>query len=117
MPRPKTSFPHTKTRSKGVLDLVHSGICSPMSMESIIGSNYFVTFIDDYSRKTWIYFLNTKGEIFSQFQELKALAENQIKKKIKVLIFDNWGHYTSNEFQDFYREAVIKKELAIPYNC
>jgi transposase InsO family protein len=96
--------------------LVHSDICGPMSVESISGSSYFVTFIDDYSRRTWIYFLKTKDEVFDQFQEFKALVENQTGKKIKVLRSDNGGEYTSNEFKDFCREAGIKKELTMPYN-
>lgn len=63
-----------------------------------MGPRYFATFIDGYSRKTWIYFLNTKGEVFNRFQEFKALVENQTRKKIKGLTSDNGGEYTSNEF-------------------
>ena len=40
------------------------------------GHAYYVTFIDDLSRKTWIYFLKTKGEVFARFKEFKALVEN-----------------------------------------
>ena len=49
------------------------------------GREYYLTFIDDHSRKTWIYFLKTKGQVFKRFKEFKALVENQIGKKIKVL--------------------------------
>jgi hypothetical protein len=52
---------------------------------------YYVSFIDDFSRKTWIYFLKTKDEVFSRFQEFKALVENQTGKKIKVLRSGQWG--------------------------
>jgi hypothetical protein len=54
-------------RSKGILDLVHLDVCGPMSTVSIGGFNYYVSFIDDYSRKTWIYFMKTKDEVFSRF--------------------------------------------------
>jgi transposase InsO family protein len=70
-----------------------------MSIASILGSMYFVSFIDDFSRKTWIYFLKTKDEVFSKSQEFKALAENQRGKKIKLLRMDNGGEYTSKEFE------------------
>ena len=50
-----------------------------------------INFIDDFSRKRWIYFLKTKDEVFSWFQEFKALVENSTRKKIKVLQLDNGG--------------------------
>jgi transposase InsO family protein len=112
----KATFPNSETRSKGALDLVHSDIVGPMSVESISGCSYFVTFIDGYSKRTWIYFLKAKDEVFSRFQEFKALVEKQTGKKIKVLRLDNGGKYTSNEFKDFCRVVGIKKELTIRYN-
>jgi transposase InsO family protein len=75
-----------------------------------------VTIIDDFSRKTWIFFMKTKDEVFNRFQEFRAQVENKIGKKIKVLRSDNEGEYTSNEFKDFYKEAEIKRELTISYN-
>jgi transposase InsO family protein len=77
---------------------------------------YYVSFIDDYSRRTWIYFMKTKDEVFSRFQEFKTLVENQTGKKIKVLRSDNGGEYTSNDFKDFCKEAGIKRELTVSYN-
>jgi hypothetical protein len=112
----KVAFPSNEHRSKGILDLVHSDVCGPMSVASITGSMYYVSFIDDFSRKTWIYFLKTKDEVFSRFQEFKALVENQTGKKIKVLRSDNGGEYTSKEFEGFCKEAGIKRELTVPYN-
>lgn len=46
---------------------------------------YYITFVDDYSRKTWIYFLKGKDEVFNKFKEYKALVENLSEKKIKIL--------------------------------
>jgi len=112
----KVAFPNNKHMSKGIIDLVHSYVCGPMSVESIVGGMYNVTFIDDFSRKTWIYFLNTKDEVISKFQEFKALVENQTRKMIKVLRSDNGGEYTSNEFKDFCKKAGINRELIVSYN-
>jgi hypothetical protein len=80
------------------------------------GALYYVTFIDDFSRKTWIFFMKTKDEVFSRFQEFKAQVENQTGKRIKVLRSDNGGEYTSNDFKDFCKEAGIKRELTVSYN-
>lgn len=66
-----------------------------MSTKSLGGHLYYVTFIDDHSRKTWIYLLNSKGEVFENFQEFKAKVDNLTKRKIKVLRSDNGGEYTS----------------------
>jgi hypothetical protein len=60
-----------------------------MTVSSLGGFLYYVTFIDDFSWKTWIYFIKTKDEVFSRFQEFKAQVENMTRKKIKVLRTDN----------------------------
>jgi hypothetical protein len=97
----KASFPSSDNRSAGILDLVHTDVCMPMSQKSLSGCEYYLTFIDDYSKKTWIYFLKAKSEVFARFQEFRALVENQSGKRIKVLRSDNGGEYSSRQFVDF----------------
>lgn len=72
----KTPFSSSDNRVVGILDLVHYDVCGPMFHVSLRKCEYYVTFIDDYSRKTWIFFLKTKDEVFKRFQEFKALVEN-----------------------------------------
>lgn len=79
------SFPGSVNILDGVLQLINSNIFIPMSTISIIGYEYLITFIDDYSRKPWIYFLKTKDEVFNGFWEFKPLVENVTGKWIKVL--------------------------------
>ena len=112
----KKSFSRSKNRSKGILDLIHSDICGPMSSPSLSGCLYYVLFINDHSHKSWIYFLKVKSETFDKFKEFKALIENQTGRHIRILRSDNRGEYESNEFDDFFQEARIKKELTILYN-
>jgi len=50
-----------------------------------------VIFVDDYSHKTWILYLKTKDQVFDIFGDFKALLENQIGKKIKILRKNNGG--------------------------
>jgi hypothetical protein len=64
---PRDLYPSSDSRSKGILDLVHSDVCGSMSVSSLGGFLYYVTFIDDFSRKTWIYFMKTKDEVFNRF--------------------------------------------------
>ena len=61
---------------------------------------YYVSFIDDFSRKTWIYFMKKKYEVFSKFNEFKALIENHNEKKIKTFRLDNGGEFTSNDIKE-----------------
>jgi hypothetical protein len=98
----KASFPSSDTRSAGILDLVHTDVCGPMTQKSLSGCKYYLTFTDDYSRKTWIYFLKAESEVFKRFQEFRALVENQSGKRIKVLRSDNGGEYSSRQFIEFY---------------
>ena len=72
----KNKFPSNHTRSKRILDLVHLDLCGTMSNPSLSGYLYYVLFIDDFSRKAWIYFMNAKSETICKFQEFKALVEN-----------------------------------------
>ena len=87
-----------------------------MSSSSLSGYVYHVSFIDDFSRKTWIYFLKSKDEVFNKFKEFKALVENHTEKKIKTFRSDIGGEFTLEEFKELCRESGIKRELTTPYN-
>ncbi len=87
-----------------------------MATPSVSRYEHYALFIDDYSRKTWIYFLITKGEVFVKFQEFKALVENQTGRRIKALRSDNGGEYTGKAFNAYCAEASIRRELTVSYN-
>jgi transposase InsO family protein len=83
---------------------------------SMSGYLYYVIFIDDHSRKNWIYLLNTKDGVLARFQGYIAQVENLTRKKIKVMRSDNGGEYISQDFNDFYIKVGIKREYIVPYN-
>jgi hypothetical protein len=64
----KKSFPSSDNKDKGSLDIIHSNMCGPMSTTSLSGYVYYVSFIVDFSRKTWKYFLKAKSEVFNKFK-------------------------------------------------
>ena len=64
----KKPFPSSERKAKEILEIIHSDVCGPMSFNSLSGYAYYVSFIDDYSRKAWIYFLKGKDEVFSKFK-------------------------------------------------
>jgi len=82
----KTSFPKDEViKASKLLELVHSNVCKSMKTTSRGGERYFITFIDDFLRKTHGYLLKAKGEVFDKFKAYKALVENQTDMKIKTL--------------------------------
>ncbi|GJU02467.1 putative RNA-directed DNA polymerase [Tanacetum coccineum] len=76
-------------RLENMLDLVHSDVCGPMKTKTLGGCSYFVTFIDDHSRKVWVYTLKTKDRVFDMFKQFYALVERQTRKKLKCIQTDN----------------------------
>jgi hypothetical protein len=86
-----------------------------MSKNSIGGARYFVTFIDDKTRKTFVYFLKSKDEVFAKFKEFKSHAEKQTGKRIKILRSDNGGEYTSAAFDRYLKDRGIQHQKTVPY--
>ena len=79
------------------------------------GKKYIITFIDDCSRKIWVYFLQEKFEAFVAFKSYKALVEKEVGNPIKVLHTDCGGEYNSHEFAIFYENHGIKRQLTTTY--
>ena len=103
-------------RATEPFEMVHSDICGPMSVNSIGGSRYFVTFIDDYTRYTYVYFIKHKDEVLAKFKEFVNLATNLTGRSVKTLRTDNGGEYCSKEFESFLKEKGIVHQLTVPYN-
>ena len=70
--------------AKEPLQLIHSDICGPLEVPSMSHAIYFLTFIDDFSRKSWVYFLKHKSETFFKFQLFKSLVENESGKRLRL---------------------------------
>ncbi|CAH9135713.1 unnamed protein product [Cuscuta epithymum] len=102
-------------RAKDKLELIHSDICGPMSVESLNGSKYFLLFIDDYSRTTWCYFLKQKSEVFNHFVAFKKAVEKEAGKVIKVFRTDNGGEFCSHQFESFLKDHGIVHQKTNPY--
>ena len=92
---------HSVERSSNLLDLIHTLFCELNGMLTIDGNRYFLIFIDDCSRFTYVFLLKNKNETFNDFKVYKAEVENQLSKKIKVLISDKGGEYFFSKFNSF----------------
>ncbi|KAH9783217.1 hypothetical protein KPL71_009226 [Citrus sinensis] len=82
---------------------------------SMGGAKYMVTFIDDYSRRCWVYPIKKKSNVFPMFKEYKARVELESSKKIKCLRTDNGGEYTDNEFLAFCKQEGIQRQFTVAY--
>jgi hypothetical protein len=102
-------------RASKKLELVHSDICGPINPQSNGGNRYFITFTDDYSRKTWSYFLQEKSGAFDMFKRFKSLVENESSCSIRCLRTDRGGEYTSAEFNEFCNLHGVKRQLTAAY--
>jgi hypothetical protein len=84
--QPRDSFKnHLPMRASEVLNVVHSDICGPIDVLSTGGNKYFITFVDEFSRMTWLYHIKVKSDAFDVFRRFNALVEKQSGKSIKVL--------------------------------
>ena len=103
-----------KTPKAERLELVHTDVWGPSPVSSLVGSLYYVTFIDDSTRKLWVYFLKKKSEVFDTFRKWKAMVENETGLKIKRVRSDNGGEYRDNRFREFCANNGIKMEKTVP---
>ena len=111
------SFPQGKScRAKTPLHLVHSDVMGPFKTPSIGGSRYALTFIDDYSIRIWVCFLQKNDEVFQKFKKFKALTEKQNGKCLKIIRTDRGTEYMNKTFLDYCKECGIKKASTISYS-
>jgi hypothetical protein len=92
-------FPFGAMRVEGILQLFHGDVFGPVLVPSLGKSADYVSFIDDFSRNTWIYFLRKKYKVFDRFKKFKALVENQTEKIINLSRIDNGGEFCENKFE------------------
>lgn len=104
-------YKESKFRATEPLQLIHSDVFGPVKQTSISGMRYMVTFIDDYSRYVWVFFMKEKSDTFTKFQEFKTTVERDVRMKILCLRSDNGGEYTSNEFEQFLHESKIRHQF------
>lgn len=108
-------FTNMGTRAVNKLEIVHSDVCGPIQIQSMSGCKYFVTFIDDFTRKVFVYVLKNKNQVFKCFVDFKNLTENQTGCKIKTIRSDNGTEYVNKEFETFCGKNGILHQRSAPY--
>jgi len=82
-------FPHSSTVSQHPLEIIYSDVWGP-APKSVDGHKYYVSFIDAYSKFTWIYLLKFKSEVFTKFREFQSLVERLFNRK-NITMQTDWG--------------------------
>lgn len=106
-------FPATVTKTRNALEILHTDLWGPASVLSFHGYRYYVSFVDDFIRFTWIFPLRTKDETLAVFKIFKLQVEKQLDRYIKCIQSDWGGEYRS--FVNFLHEEGIQFRHSCPY--
>ncbi|KAL0411203.1 UNVERIFIED_CONTAM: hypothetical protein Slati_3710000 [Sesamum latifolium] len=106
----------TEPIANGLLDLVHTDVCGPLSIPARGGFPYFITFTDDHSWYGYVYLMRYQSETFGRFKEYTLEVENQTNSKIEALRSDRGSEYLSGEFIDYLKENEILSQWTPPGN-
>jgi len=112
----RASFPSSpNSRSTFPFQLVHSDVWGPSRVSSVFGFRYFVTFIDDYSRCTWLFLMKNRSEVFDIFQNFCAEIKTQFNTFVSMLRSDNAKEYLSTSFKAFLNSQGILHQTSCPH--
>ena len=92
--QPVLPFNNSESISNSIFELIHSDIWGLSHVASIGGSRYFVVFIDDYSRYSWIFPMKSRSEILPIYSNFAKMVETQFSKRIKIFRSNNALEYT-----------------------
>jgi histone deacetylase 1/2 len=105
-------YPISTSVSTQPLELVFSDVWGP-SIDSVGRYKYYVSFIDDFSKFTWIYLLKYKFEVFQKFHEFQSLVERLFDRKIVVVQSDWGGEY--ERLNSFFTKVGITHLVSCPH--
>ena len=77
-------FNNSESISNSIFELIHSDVWGPSPVASIDKSRYFVIFIDDYSRYSWIFPMKSRSKILLIYSNFAKMVETQFSKRIKT---------------------------------
>lgn len=106
--------PRNNKRADFAFQLVHSDVWRPCLIVSKAGFRYFVTFVDDFSRMTWIYFMKNRFEVFSHFSNFCVEIKTQFNASIHILRSDNAKEFMSTSFQNYMNHyGILHQSLCV----
>ncbi|CAL8994313.1 unnamed protein product [Prunus brigantina] len=110
----RTVFPLSDKKAAKPFDLVHSDVWGPARVTSN-GFRWFVTFIDDCTRLTWVFLLKNKHDVASILPDFCTMVSTQFHAQVKVFRTDNGGEYVNNTLASFFRAQGIIHQTTTPF--
>ena len=104
------------SRASKPLELIHSDLSGKAPVPSLGGSYYYLTFIDDFTRYAWIYFLKKKSDATAAIKDFITLIENQTSFSVKRFRSDQGGEYLNEVLEEFFAQKGIQHDLTPLYN-
>ena len=114
----QTRNPHPKKKHNSIitpLELLHMDLFGPIKRKSITGEYYCLVVTDDYSRFSWVSFMEHKSQTFDHLKILIPKLESLYKLKVRRIRSDNGGEFKNKQMEDFCQENVIHHEFSAPY--
>ena len=96
-------------------EFFHSDVCGPMSQESIVGANYFVTYKDDASGYRQVFFVKHKSDVFETFKIVERAVVNKFGRAMKTFRTDNGGEYCNKQMRSYMQFLGIQHDTTAPY--
>jgi transposase InsO family protein len=97
------------------LELLHMDLFGPIAYLSIGGSKYGLVIVDDFSRFTWVFFLQDKSETQGTLKRFLRRAQNEFELKVKKIRSDNGSEFKNLQVKEYLEEEGIKHEFSAPY--
>jgi transposase InsO family protein len=113
--QPALSFSNNISISNSPFSLIHSDIWGPSPVPSVNGFRYFVLFIDDHSRFTWIYFLKHRSELPQIYITFANMVKTQFSCSIKILRTDNTMEYRDSSLLQFLNKQGTVVQRSCPH--
>lgn len=111
----RASYPVSNHHSSTIFELVHTDVWGPTKTASHFGFRYFISFIDDFSRTTWLYLMKSRDEVPHIVLQFHNMIATQFGVQIKTFRSDNAKEYMHRELHEFYANRGILYQTSCAY--
>ena len=97
----RNSYPNRSYKASQPFSMIHSDVWGPSRIKNVTGSRWFISFIDDHTRLTWVFLMKEKSEANQIFKTFNTMIQTQFQAKIQILKSDNAKEYFNSILNDY----------------